>query len=206
VIPKALARPLRAEVFNLHCNRRQTSGSKMGVVVTILAEMGREHREVFKVEQGKDGSLYVLFSGSKPSDAHISLHSSGDFHVTRFRDGKKYKISLPEGQPLKTYKGYDSPNECVIDKSLFNHYKRREISPIKNDIFVVNLAEFKTRQVGVITYLFDPDSLAQFKGQVSKYTCQQSKIIDSLVPNIGLIAHQFTLTNNRPYPFNIQQP
>lgn len=28
-IPKALAGPLKAEVFNLHCNRRQTGGSKM---------------------------------------------------------------------------------------------------------------------------------------------------------------------------------
>jgi hypothetical protein len=178
----------------------------MGVVVTILAELAGEYREVFKVEQGKDGSLYVFFSGLKPADAHISIHESGDFHVTRFNNGKKYKILLPEGQPLKTYKGCDSQNECVIYRSHFNQYKRREIPLMKNEVFVVNLARFSTPQVGVITYFFDPYSLAQFKSLVSRYTCQQSKIIDSVLPNIGFIAHQFTPTNNRPYPFNIQKP
>ena len=163
-----------------------------------------EHREVFKVDQREDGSLYVVFSGSKFPDAYISLHESGDFHVTRSKDGEKQYISLPEGQPLKTYKGCDSPNECVIYRSLFNHYERREISLMNNEVFVVNLARFKTQQVGVITYFFDPDNLAQFQSQVSKYTCQQSKIIDSLLPNIGLIAHQFMPTNNRLYQFSTQ--
>lgn len=178
----------------------------MGLVVTVLAELGGEHREFFKIDKRKDGSLYVVFSGSKFPDAYISLHESGDFHVTRSKDGKKQYIPLPEGQPLKTYKGCDGQNEIVIDRSLFNYCKRREISLMKNEVFVVNLARFKTRQVGVITYLFDPHSLAQFQYQVSRYTCQQSKIIDSLLPNIGLIAHQFTPTNNRPYPFSTQHP
>jgi hypothetical protein len=100
----------------------------MSEVVAVLAELGGEHREVFKVEQRKDGSLYIFFSGLKHADAHISIHESGDFHVTRFKDGKKCVISLPEGQPLKTYKGCDSPNEYVIDRSLFNHYKKKRNS------------------------------------------------------------------------------
>jgi hypothetical protein len=178
----------------------------MGVIVTILAEFGGEHREAFKIKQQRNGSLYVVFSGIKFPDAYISLHASGHFHVTRSKNGKKQYISLPEGQPLKTYKGCDCPNEYVIYKSHFSQYKKREISLIKNEVFVVNLAEFKTQQVGVITCLFDPDSLAQFQCLVSRYTCQQSKIIDNLLPNIGLIAHQFAPTNNRLYPFSTQQP
>jgi hypothetical protein len=203
---KGFGKTSTIEILNLHSSRRQTRGSKMGVVVTILAELGGEHREVFKIDQRTDGSLYVVFSGSRFPDAYITLHESGDFHVTRSEDGKKYYISLPEGQPLKTYKGCDSPNECVINRSLFNQYKRREISLVKSEVFVVNLADFETQQVGVITYLFDPHSLAQFQSLVSRYTCKQSKIIDSLLPNIGLIAHQFTPINNRPYPFSTQHP
>jgi hypothetical protein len=177
-------------------------GSKMGVVVTILAELVGEQREFFKIDQRTDGSLYVVFSGQKFPDAYISLHESGDFHVTRSKDGSKQYI--PEGQPLRNFRGCDGQNEFVIDRSLFNNYKRREVSHIKTEVFVVNLARFKTQQVGVITYFFNPDSLAQFQYQVSRYTCQQSKVIDSVLPNIGLIAHQFTQTNDRPYPFSTQ--
>jgi hypothetical protein len=175
-------------------------------IVTILAEFGAEQREFFKIRQEKDGSLYIVFSGLKPPDAYLSLHKSGDFHVTRSESGKKRYEWLPEGQPLKTYRGCDSPNEFVIDKSLFNQYKRRDISLVKNDVFLVNLARFKTQWVGIITYLFDPNSLAEFQHQVSRYTCQQSRIIDSVLPNIGLIAHEFTPTNNRLYPFSTQHP
>lgn len=100
----------------------------MGVVVTVLAELEGEHREFFKVDQRKDGSLYVIFSGTKFPDAYISLHVSGDFHVTHPEDGKKQYIPLLEGQPLKTYQGCDSPNEFVIDRALFSQYKKRDFS------------------------------------------------------------------------------
>jgi hypothetical protein len=177
----------------------------MGEIVTIIAESRGEHKEIFKVKQGKDESLYVFFSGLKPPDAHLSLHASGDFHVRRSRNGKKLSVRLPEGQPLKTYKGCDSPNECVINRLIFDQYKKRDIGHIKNEVFTVNLATFRTPWVGVILYLFDQESIGQFQRQASKYVPQQSKIISNLLPNIGLVAHEF-ITNKYAYPFFAQHP
>lgn len=178
---------------------------RMNDVVTILAELRGEHKEVFRVKQEKDASLYVVFSGLKSPDAYLSLHTSGDFHVTRTRGGKKLYVRLPEGQPLKNYKGCDSPNECIINRGIFDQYKRRAISGIKNEVFTVNLVNFKTPWVGVILYLFDPKSIVQFRHQVSTYIPQQSKIVDGLLLNIGLIAHEFP-PNSRPHPFSTQHP
>jgi hypothetical protein len=174
----------------------------MGEIVTILAELGGEHKEIFNVRQGKDGSLYVNFSGMKFPDGHISLHNSGVFQVTRTRNGRKEHFQLPEGQSLKTYKGCDSPNEYAINKSLFIAYKKRDISKIKNEVFVVNLANFKTPMIGVILYLFDPANLAQFNHYVTAYNPQQSKTIDKVLPNIGLIAHEFPPSPKHPYSFS----
>ena len=64
----------------------------MSEVVTILAELNGEHKEIYKVKLGKDGSLYLFFSGLKPADSYISLHTSGDFHVTRSRERERVKF------------------------------------------------------------------------------------------------------------------
>jgi hypothetical protein len=162
-------------------------------IVTIVAEYGGEQREVFHINQGNDRSLYLNF-GSRLPDSHISLHKSGDFHVTRCKDGKRMCVTLPEGQPLSTYKGCSSPNECIIDKALLSTNKKSNTSALKGDIFTVDLNRLKAPLVAVAIYLFDHSSVQIFDNEVSKYTKPITKVVNTIIPHIGLIAHEPQVT------------
>jgi len=161
-------------------------------ILTVLAKSGTEYRDVFSISNGKDDSLYLMSLSEFP-DSHISIHTSGDFHVTYgkvFIHGKKLRISLQNGQNLRTFMGCSSPNEYVIDKSRLNQMKRRNISNLKSEIFIVGLAGFETPLIAVTTYIFDPNNLWQFQNQVLEYANPQTKIVSSTIPYIGLIAHE----------------
>lgn len=162
----------------------------MARIVTVLAKCGSEYREVFNISKGKDESLY-LESPLKSRGAHISIHETGKSHVTYenvFVHGKKLRIPLPNGQSLRNFKGCSSPNKWVIDRSLFNQMKMRDISNITSNTFVVDLAQ--TSLIEVTTYIFDPSNLCEFQNQVLKYANPQTKIVSSTLPYVGLIAHE----------------
>lgn len=157
-------------------------------IVTIVAEHGGERREVFHINQTSEG-LY-LNSGSRFPDSHISFHQSGEFHVTRSKDGRKLYVTLPNGQPLNTYVGCSSPNCCIIDKTFWSTYKRSNTSALKGEVFTVDLDRFETPQMTITTYLFDHSSVQVFNNEALKYNNPITKVIDTIVPHIGLIAHE----------------
>lgn len=72
--------------------------------------------------------------------------------------------------------------------------KKRDISDIKSDVFVVSLARFKTPLVAVAMFLFDPSSANQFNNRVLEYTNPLTKIVNTVIPHIGLIAHEPQVT------------
>ena len=159
-------------------------------IITIIAQFNGEYREVFNIQTGSDGSIYL--KGSSEPNPHISIHRSGAFQVTYpFRkDGKKVHIAIEGGQPLASFKGCECPSEHVIEKSQFTILKIRDIATIKGETFVIDLQQFKTPFVSVATFIYDPTRRDKFERQVMQCPNYIKKTIDITIPNISLVAYE----------------
>jgi hypothetical protein len=59
---------------------------------------------------------------------------------------------------------------------------------------MVDLNKFKAPLVAVTTYLFDHSSVQIFNNEVSKYTKPITEVVNTIIPHIGLIAHEPQVT------------